>query len=464
MNDAGLQPLDLAAARLSVQKPEVRCDRQGERSDAERLAAASTAFAQDFGRTAALYLESCIHCGNCAEACHFYLSTGEAKYTPIWKLEPFKRAYKREAGPFAWAYRALNLKPAVSVEQLEQWQELLYDSCTMCGRCTLACPMGIDIAGLVGLARHAMFEAGLVPHELWAVAERAAREGSPLGATPKVLKDRLEWLSDDHDIEMRVDAPEADVLATFSSIEIMKYPDSLVATARVLNYTGHSWTVSTRGYEATNFGMMSGNVAWQRASTMKLIDAAIACKAKIVLLPECGHAYTALRWQGAAMLGRPLPFRVLHISEFLAENIASGRLRVRKAGRTAAFHDPCQISRRGGATRAPRVVLEALGVDLRDTIDAADLNFCCGGGGGVIANHRADALRYKAFEIKMRQIDATGAEIAVTSCANCRQTFDDGAAHFRWDRKMASLLELVADNLLEPESDISPASPAASGS
>ncbi|HUH91728.1 MAG TPA: (Fe-S)-binding protein, partial [Casimicrobiaceae bacterium] len=196
--------------------------------------------------------------------------------------------------------------------------------------------------------------------------------------------------------------------------------------------------------------------AWQRASTMKLIDAAIACKAKIVLLPECGHAYTALRWQGAAMLGRPLPFRVLHISEFLAENIASGRLRVGKIGRTAAFHDPCQISRRGGATRAPRFVLEALGLELRETADAGDLAFCCGGGGGVIANRRADALRYKAFEIKMHQIDATGAEIRLTSCANCRQTFDDGAAHFHWDKEMGSLLELVADNLLEPGTDLSP--------
>lgn len=195
--------------------------------------------------------------------------------------------------------------------------------------------------------------------------------------------------------------------------------------------------------------MLSGNVEWQKRMTMKLIDAAVACDAKIVLLPECGHAYTALRWQGANLLGRPLPFRVLHVSEFLAENLASGRIRVRRLEKTGTFHDPCQISRRGGATAAPRAVLEALGIDLHETADSGGLNFCCGGGGGVVANRRADALRYEAFGIKMAQIDATGAELSLTSCANCRQTFDDGAAHFGWNRTMNSLLELVAQQLDE---------------
>ena len=411
------------------------------------LRAATQAFAADFGRRAAIHLESCIHCGNCAEACPFYLETREAKYTPVWKLEPFKRTYEREAGPFAPVVRALGLRKAVTLEELGQWQELLYDSCTMCGRCTAACPMGIDIAALVGQARHGMFRAGLVPADLMAAAERGEREGSPLGATPKVLRERLAWLCDEHGVPMHVDLPQADVLVTFSSVEIMKYPLALVATAKVMERGGYSWTLSSGGYEATNFGMLAGSSEWQRDMTMKVIDAAIACRAKVVVLPECGHAYSALRWQGANVYGRALPFRVQHISEFLAEALAAGRIAVKPVGKTAAFHDPCQVSRRGGASAAPRAVLAALGVELRETEEGADLNYCCGGGGGVIANHRADGLRRKAFRIKMRQIDATGAELTLTSCANCRLAFDDGQAYYQWDRRMASLLELVAERL-----------------
>lgn len=442
-----LHPIDLESPRLSIKKTAVRFDKQGEMPDAERLERAMKSFVKDFGSTAALYMESCIHCGHCAEACHYFVATGEAKYTPIWKLEPFKQAYQRQAGPFAWLYRSLNLKPSVTMAELEEWQELIYDSCTMCGRCTLACPMGIDIAYLVSLARHGMFQAGLVPHELWAVAERAEREGSPLGATPKVFKERIEWLADDHEIEISLDKPSAEVICTLSSIEIMKYPESIVATAKVMNRLGLDWTFRSDGYEATNFGMLSGNRAWQKDMSLKLVNAAIACGAKLLILPECGHAYGALRWQGANMYGKPLPFRVLHISEFLAENVNSGKLRLKKLDQSVTFHDPCQVSRRGGATRAPRDVLKGLGAELREMRETGGINWCCGGGGGVVTIHRADELRYKVFRIKMQQAEETGAEVMATSCSNCRQTFDDGQAHYAWQKKMSSLLELVADSL-----------------
>ena len=311
----------------------------------------------------------------------------------------------------------------------------------------MVCPMGIDIAALVGLARHAMFEAGLVPHELWAVAERAAREGSPLGATPKVFEERIEWMGDEHEVEMHVDQDKADVLVTMSSIEIQKYPESMAAVAKVLNHMGLSWTFRTDGYEATNFGMLSGNTAWQKELSMKLINAAIACGAKTLILPECGHAYGALRWAGANMYGKPLPFEIKHISEFLAESLQQGKIKVKNVDKSVTFHDPCQISRRGGATEAPRTVLKALGVELREMEGAGLMNWCCGGGGGVITIHRADDIRHKAFRIKMQQIDATGAEELLTSCSNCRQNFDDNQEFHHWDKTAHSLLELVADNL-----------------
>ena len=440
-------PIDFDSPRFTIEKPAVRHDQQGDTPDTERAQRAIGAFMRDMTRSAATYMESCIHCGHCAEACHFYVTSGDPQFTPIWKLEPFKQAYQREAGPFGWLYRKFNLKKNVTAEELRRWQELLYDSCTMCGRCTLACPMGIDIAGLVAQARHGMFAAGLVPHELHAVAERAAREGSPLGATPKVLKERIEWLADEHEVDIALDRPRADIIVTLSSIEIMKYPASIVALAKILQRMGASWTIRSDGYEATNFGLFSGNLDWQRDMSLRVIRAAIACGAKTLVLPECGHAYGAMRWQGANLYGKPLPFEVMHISEFLAAATRDGRLKLKPMQGSVTFHDPCQVSRRGGATSAPREILSSLGADLKEMPPAGDANWCCGGGGGVVTLHRADEHRHRAFEIKMKQVEASGARRLATSCSNCRLTFDDGQAHYKWDRKMESLLELVAEHL-----------------
>ena len=114
-------------------------------------------------------------CGICAEARHFYAATGEARYTPVYKLEPFRRAFAR-GEPFAPLVRGLGLVKKLGIGELQQWQELIYDSCTMCGRCIDGLPgMGIDIAELVKEARHGMFKAGLIPERL-ALMDRAAQQ------------------------------------------------------------------------------------------------------------------------------------------------------------------------------------------------------------------------------------------------------------------------------------------------
>ncbi len=424
-------------------------DRQGTLSDPERLQRAMASFVLDFGATAALYMESCVHCGQCAEACHYYVQTGDPKYTPIWKIEPFKQAYKRQIGPFSAFYRLFHLKRPVTTDELGKWQELIYDSCTLCGRCTLVCPMGIDIPSLVAAARHGMEAAGLTPHDLWEPTDRAEREGSPLGATRQVLKERIAWLADENSVKIPLDLEQADILVTISSIEIMKYPQAILALARIMNHVGASWTFRSDGYEATNFSMLSGDKKGQRNATMLLINAALAVQAKIVILPECGHAYQAFRWTGANVYGKPLPFRALHISEFLAEEIRANRLMLKPDTRSMTFHDPCQVARRGGVFEAPRVIFRALGAQLHEMSSTPAANWCCGGGGGVVTIHRADSLRHRVFHLKMQQVEDTGADILVSSCSNCRLTFDDGQAFFHWDKTAHSLLELVADNLAE---------------
>ncbi|CAG1001663.1 EtfAB:quinone oxidoreductase [Burkholderiales bacterium] len=423
-------------------------DRQGELGDEARVDAAMKSFVREFGVTAALHVESCVRCGQCAEACHFYRATGDAKYTPIRKLEPFRRAYFREAGPFAPIVRALNLVRKPTIGELEQWQELLFDSCTMCGRCTLVCPMGIDIAELVKEARHGMFKAGLVPERL-ALMDRAARQWGSTATPGEDLPDILAEVSAEHGVPIPCDLPSADILVTAAPAELDAHTKSLADAARILNRIGARWTMHREGFDASNIGFNNGDLALQERLTRALIDTAVKIGAKTLLLPECGHAYGAARWEAARWYGDALPVRIIHMTEFLDELISSGRIRVNRIGATATFHDPCQIVRRGGLEAAARRVLAALGFELIELQDHGLTGYCCGGGGGVVSNQRAAPLRYKVFDLKKGQVEATGAEHFVTSCGQCRITLEAGARNAGWDKSPESLLELVADNLAD---------------
>ena len=405
-------------------------------------------FIADVGPTVALSLESCVHCGQCAEACQFYVQTGDPRYTPIHKIELFKQTYNRELGPFAFAYKFFGLAPALTTETLTDWQDLVYDSCNMCGRCSLICPMGIDIADLVEQTRHGMYEAGLAPSDfLGALAEKEHATGSPFGLTSEKFRDLLHEIGATHGVTMHVDEPTAEIVPTISSIDVKTYPGSMAAIAKILNHIGKPWSFRTDGFDADNVSLTAGDRAGQAAITQAIVSAVTACGAKILVMPECGHSFTEMRWEAANAHGKDLPFRVLQITELVAESIQSGAIRVNKISQTATYHDACQLSRRGGATAAPRVILAALGVDVRELEDAGDANWCCGGGGGVALIKRAQPLRDAAFAIKKKQIEASGAAIVYTSCSGCRQTLDHGGKAAGWNTSVGSLLELVADNL-----------------
>ncbi len=417
------------------------------RTPEARVAGAMKGFAQEIGALSAFRLESCIHCGICADACHFYIATEDPQYTPIWKVEPFKQAYKREASPFAPLFRLLGLKREVTADQLEHWQHLLFDSCNMCGRCSLICPMGIDVASLIEQARHAMFDAGLAPKELYQKAAHQRDTGQPEAST-EPYRDQLLAIGARFKVNIPLDEPEADIMLCVPRTDIEHYPSAVAALARVMQHLGVSCTFRSDALVAENYGYYAGGKTWQRDISGRLIEQAVACKAKTLLVPECGHAYSALRWEEADLYGKPLPFKVRHVTEFLVDELEAGRLKLtRAAAGKATFQDPCELVRKGGVKDAPRTLMKAMGIELNELEDHGGFAFCCGGGGGVVDIERAAPLRYRAMEIKLREIDHTGAETFLTSCSDCRRTFDDAKTHFGWKNTPHSLLELVANNL-----------------
>jgi len=401
---------------------------------------------------AALMLEACVHCGQCADACHFYQASRDPRHTPIYKLRPMLKAYEREAAPFSTVKKMLGLVPATpGAEELTAWSELLYDSCNLCGRCTLVCPMGIDIAALVRRAREAMSAAGFAPEDMYKAAERAIETGSPIGVRWPALKRQIELQEQETGLKIPVDVEGAEYMVLLSSIETIGFPEVIGALARIFRQVGATWTIPSAGFEATNIGVQIGSREVAAELVSRIVAAAERLKVKCVVSPECGHAYQALRWEGPNLLGRRYGFEVVQVEELLGRFLREGRLRLRgKDGRRLTFHDPCQLVRRGGLGEPTHQLMQAVSANFVEMPKAGAASYCCGGGGGVSAIHRAEPLRFAAFASKKAQVAATGAEAMVTSCANCRNVLEEAIEHEDMTLPVLGLTELVAQ-YLEPE-------------
>jgi Fe-S oxidoreductase len=411
---------------------------------------AMNTFVKETGGWVASQLEACTRCGICAEACHFYQATGNPEYAPVWKLEPLRRAYEQRFTVSGKLKAAVGMQKPINDADLEHWSKIVYYACTMCNKCAMVCPMGIQMGPLIHDVRTAMSDAGLVPADLMAAVNKQVEEGSPLGVTDAVFEQRMEWIADEWEVELPIDVKGAETLVVFSSIEIMKFPQNVASIATILTKAGEKWTLSSKGREVVNFGFYEGSTERTKMFINRVFDAVKELGVKRLVVTECGHAYDALRWTSYNMMDVPKGLEITHIAGLLGKYVESGRIKLKPGALddkgVITFHDACKIQRRGGHIEEPRRILKILAPHaFKEMTPNREEAICCGGGGGVIAIKDADPERYAAFGLKIEQMNRVGAKTVAMACSNCRLQFADCVQHFNLDVKVAGLSQLVAD-------------------
>ena len=398
----------------------------------------------------AAFFSSCVHCGMCADACLFYTETGNPTRTPINKTEPLRRIWKSEYTLFGRIGKLFGLTKPVTDDLLEQWETLVYDSCTLCGRCSMVCPVGNDITAMIRKTREGMAAAGHAPEGLIGATTRAVTIGSPMGVKLPALQAQIKHVEKDTGMTIPVDVEGAEYMLLLSSMEIMNFPEFIEAVAKIFDKAGVTWTISSEAFEATNSGIQIGVSDIAAELVQRIVDAAEKLKVKTVISPECGHAYMAIRWDGPNLVGKPFNFKVRHILEVLDEFRKDGRLKTTgKESQRVTYHDPCQIARRGGVIDEPRNLLNMVADDFVEMPDAGKMNWCCGAGGGVSSNERADKIRLKVFQRKKDQLDEIKPDAIVSACSNCRIHLEDGLEEYHMDIPMLSLTETLAEHLAD---------------
>jgi Fe-S oxidoreductase len=403
------------------------------------------------------HLNSCVHCGLCAESCMYYLVSGDERFIPAKKVELVSSIYRRYCTITGKIAPGLVNARDLDEEMIKEMIDLLYGACTMCGRCVSHCSIGVDITYLVRIGRSLLANMGYVPETLQSTVEAAIQTGNNMAITKEELVDTLQWLEEDlrdevgdNTATIPIDEPGKNILYTLNPREPKFFPLSISAMAKIFYAAGESWSLSTRMYDVTNYAYYSGNLDEAREIARRLEAEMAAMEAGKCVLAECGHGSRAFRWEGPNYLQREYSFEVLTSVELIAEYIRSGRIKLDpdKIDYRVTLHDPCNLVRSGGILQEQRFILKHAVKDFVEMTPRGLDNFCCGGGGGQLAMSEYNERRTQIGKIKADQIKKTGARTVATPCHNCIDQLSQINITYKLGVQVKTLSEIVADALV----------------
>lgn len=391
-----------------------------------------------------MYLDTCARCGLCVESCHVYASMPEAKYSAVGRAEVVRKIFRRYfklQGKFApWLGEVLEF----DARTMDMLSEAVW-SCTGCRRCMVHCPFGIDTQQIMAIAKALLLGADRSNEILAMLADMSIAKGEGIEDTKDSFKEALANL----DAEVRalwpasptpaipVDAAGADVLYV-----ALAGAHSIVPAAAIMNAAGESWSLSY--FEAVNFGAFLGDGARMKTIAMRILEEARRLGVKEIAVVECGTAFRVLKHYFPQK-----EFHVLTFVELIDRYIREGRIQVQRGKLMGwvTYHDPCQIARNSGVFEEPRRVITALTPNFREMTPTREENWCCGGGGGLVAIGE-DEFRMKSSRVKANQMAAAGASVVITACENCHTQLCDITSHYGLNLRVEFLSKLVAEALV----------------
>ncbi|MCP4703658.1 MAG: response regulator [candidate division Zixibacteria bacterium] len=408
-------------------------------------------------------LVACVHCGNCTDSCHYVLANpGDPTYAPAYKADKirsiFKRHYDWTGRIFPWWVHAKSL---YTDEDLEDLKDTVFGKCTNCRRCTINCPMGVDLATFNRMARGLLVSVGVMPEGVSVVSKDQWEIGNQMGVLKEDYVDTLEWLSEEMQMEdpkspgIPIDTVEADVVYSINPREVKYDPRTISDAAMIFNAAGENWTMPAEDWDMTNFGLFSGDDDLGGGVARRLFEKVDELKGKKLVISECGHGYRSTRCEGPNWAKRDVNFTMESSVITMINYIKEGKIKVDKSKNPEkmTFHDSCNNARSCGLTEEPRELLKLVSEDFQEMYPNRAENYCCTGGGGAMSMSEYTPRRLKSAKVKADQLKATGAKVVVTSCHNCVDGLTDLIKHYKLDMKVTQLVNLVSNALVIEKPD-----------
>lgn len=418
----GLKPLDLQdpSAPLGVEKP------------------------RDFTWNQLLGFDACVQCGKCEAACPAFAAGQPLNPKKLIQDMVVGLAGGTDAKFAGSPYPGKPLgehggnphQPIVDglVDADTLW------SCTTCRACVEECPMMIEhVDAIVDMRRHLTLEKGATPNKGAEVLDNLIATDNPGGFAPG---GRMNWAAD-LDLEVLGEVHGTDVLLWVGDGAFdMRNQRTLRAFVKVLRAANVGFAVL--GLEERDSGDVARRLG-DEATFQQLARRNIRTLAqyRFTRIVTCDpHSFHVLKNEYGALGGH---YQVQHHSSFIAELIAAGRLDLApNKGASVSYHDPCYLGRYNGEYEAPRQVLRALGIEVREMARSGFRSRCCGGGGGAPITDIPGKQRIP--DMRMQDIRETAAEVVAVGCPQCTAMLE-GVVEPR--PQIKDLAELVADALRE---------------
>ena len=175
------------------------------------------------------YIQTCIHCGLCSDACHFYLSNDkDPRFSPVGKV-------KQTIWPM------IESKGRVDADFIRRAAQIAHTECNLCKRCVQYCPFGIDIAYMMSMVRRIIHKLGVTPLYLQDTAHSHAATMNQMWVKGDEWIDTLQWQED----EAREEIPGLRIPLEKEGADIMysviapepKFQAQLIYQAAVIMHT-----------------------------------------------------------------------------------------------------------------------------------------------------------------------------------------------------------------------------------
>ncbi|MFZ5979153.1 MAG: (Fe-S)-binding protein [Candidatus Zixiibacteriota bacterium] len=399
------------------------------------------------------YCTSNAKCNRCAVACPVFLATGDTRDIPCYRTNLLLETYKRYFTVGGWLKSRFTYGFELTDDIIDDMADGFY-RCTACRRCTLECPMGVDHGLITRLGRYILSILGIVPKALQvSVREQLEGETHNTSKVPKVaLLNTLEFLSEEIEemtgvkLDFPVDRTGRDFVFFCAVSDYLMEPETLMGNALVLYASGdwNRWTIGTCNYDGINYGLFYSD--WHLENIIKqLVEEVTRLKGKSILIGECGHASRSAH-DFVPVYGGKEAYPVTNFMEYTLDCLRKKKITLDDSVITerVTYHDPCNIARSGWIVDQPREILRSFVKDFVEMTPSGRDNYCCGGGGGLVSVDEIHEFRMSvAGKVKAEQLRATGADICIAPCANCKKQLKELVEYYNIPCKVMGLHDLI---------------------